>query len=164
MCNYLASRRGAPAHSFLLISFRRVPRQPRSGNQHSGWLATCTRVVGVGGGGRGEVWVAAGADCGGLKWKLLHAIHHASLASGTVRGDVLQLVAFQSGGGGGGVQEGTNVAQEHLRAQLWWAWRKEKKKRKNGKKKKAQPQQTNKWGKLTPKFTKCLCDITADRR
>lgn len=57
--------------------------------------------------------------------------------------------------GGGGVQEGMNVAQEHLRAQLRRSWRKEKK---------TKPQQTNKWGKLTPKFTKCLCDIAADRR
>lgn len=119
-----------PAHSFLLISFRGVPRQPRNGNQHSGWLATCTRVVGV----LGRVVAAAGADCGGLKWKLLCAIRHAWLASGTVRGNVLQkdvvlMVVFQGGGVGVmGLQEGMNVAQEHLRAQLRRSWRKEKNK------------------------------------
>lgn len=68
-----------------------------------GWLATCTRVVDT----REGWWVGGrqGADCGRLKWKLLREIHHARLASGTVRGNVLKkdvvlMVVFWGGGVG----------------------------------------------------------------
>lgn len=74
--------------------------------------------------------VAAGADCGGLKWKLLCAIYHASLASGTVRGNVSQedvVLVVSWNCWGEGLQEGTNVAQEHRRPKLWWSQSKEKK-------------------------------------